>query len=644
MWRRHRVWPWALAAAALVVLVGVLLLARLVPGQLPSTAQGPPLQRAESPSAEVGVSTARGADGGAAGSVDSLLTVAVLNGHGAPAVDCEVQLRVPGQRREEWLEAGAASCEAVELAAVPVGDYLVSVEAPGLRRTERPVHLNPGPATLKFLLPDGVAVSGRVADASGRPVPGVSVEVSPTGGVSRTDEAGAFRISVPGPGLYHLEAHHSDWGGAVQAVTAPASDVVLQLQPHSVLALTVRAGGQPVAGAQALLWQSGNSGTRREYAADRTTDAEGEVRLQGLPPGSYTLGVLPPGALRPSRQEVVLQEGVTTVVTLALPASAPGSIEGQVVDEVGRPVAGALVRAQPLDVPPARSDAGGHFRLVGVPEGVDYQLVAIADGAMSAARNGRAGEAGLRLSVPRARLYHGRVLDEAHRPVSAFRIAGVQVEAPDGRFSVSVRPPHNTVSLAVEAPQLAMATVVRPAADEEVGDIVLHVAPLVHGIVRQTDRTSAAGAFVVCEGCRGEAAGERHLTAFADAEGRFRLAITGPYGVLVRLVAMKDDRLGWAEAGRVGEEAVLTLAPPSTVRGRVLRPNGQAAGGVAVVLSEPLLEPTLLVSGADGRFSGEVRPGLYQVTLVPDTSQPQRTWTVQVPLDGSLDLLSGDAR
>src|SRR5208283_2531585 len=57
------------------------------------------------------------------------------------------------------------------------------------------------------------------------------------------------------------------------------------------------------------------------------------------------------------------------------------TLEGQVVDAAGRPVAGALVRVQPFDFPAVQSDAQGGFRLRGVPEGVDYQLVAALENA-----------------------------------------------------------------------------------------------------------------------------------------------------------------------------------------------------------------------------------------------------------------------
>ena len=75
-----------------------------------------------------------------------------------------------------------------------------------------------------------------------------------------------------------------------------------------------------------------------------------------------------------------------------------------------------------------------------------------------------------------------------------------------------------------------MATVVYPAGVEEVGDIVLRAAPLVQGLVQETDGGPAAGALVVCEGCRGEAAEARHLTAVADAKAALPWLSPGPTG------------------------------------------------------------------------------------------------------------------
>jgi hypothetical protein len=585
-----------------------------------------------------------GTDGGpTAGSSESRVprsfpTLAVLDGQGAPVSGCAVELRVPGQTQEEAVQAAASVCDAVQLGAVAPGDYLVSAEAPGFRRSERPVRLGTGRVALRLSLEDGPLLAGHVLDAQGRPVPGVSVALSPTHEVAHSDDAGVFRLSVPGPGLYSLEAHHSDYGGAVSSVSVPTADVVLQLQPRSILQLKVVSSGQPVPGAQVLLFDGRDSGPGGQYEADSPTDAAGTLRLLGFPPGAYTLGVMRPGALSASRQRVVLREGVTTAVTVTLPARPVGTIEGEVVDGAGGPVEGAWVRAQPFEVPPVQSDAQGRFRLLGVPDGVEYQVAAVLETATSPSRPARAGDTGVRLSVSRTRRYRGRVLDASHAPVAAFSVGEVEVAAEDGRFSVAVPARGDTVSFSVEAPGLARATVVRPAEVQEVGDVVLVPAPAVHGVVREANGAPAVGALVVCEGCRGEGVGERRLTAVTNAQGRFTLYVTAAYGVLVRLVAMKDGQLGWAEAGRAGEQALLTLASPSTVRGRVLHTNGKPAAGVAVVFAEPLLEPLLLVSGTDGTFSGEVPPGLYQVTLSPDASQPRRTWTVQLPVDHPLEL------
>jgi hypothetical protein len=558
VWRRHRVWPWALAAGVLLLLVGLQLARNSAPGGTP-----PWVAAKTSPDTLRGRPTASSRPG------PSLPRVAVLDVHGAPVPGCVVELRVPGDR-EAVAGTAAEVCDAVELSDVPAGDYLLRAEAPGYQRAERPVHLAPGRSPLSLRLLDGLALSGRVVDGSGRPLAGVSVEVFPTEATARTNALGAFRVGVPSAGVYSLEAHHSDWGGAVQAVTAPAAPVLLRLEPHSVLEVQVHSGGQPVEGAQALL-QGQDAAAARQYAADRTTDADGGVRLLGIPAGHYMLDVGRPGALSPYRQEVVLREGVTTAVRVALP-----------------PLPAVAVATPP-------------------------------------------------------KVYRGRVVDETQTPVPFFRIGDVTVEAEDGRFALPLPARGGTVAFTVEAPPLAMAAVAWPADVEKLGDVVLHRAPLVQGLVQEADGGPAGGAFVLCEGCRSEASGERHLAAFADGDGRFQLAITGPSGVLVRLLAMKDERLGFAEAGRKGEAARLTLAPPSAVRGQVRHPDGTPAPGVAVVFSESLLEPLLLVTGPDGRFAGEVPPGLYQVTLQPEASRPRRTWTVQVPVERALELVSGAA-
>ena len=141
--------------------------------------------------------------------------MAVVEMRGQPLVGCQVELRTPGGQPRV---ASSATCEAVELEPVPPGDYLLSAEAPGFRRTERPVHISPGPNPFEFQLEEGTSLAGRVVDGAGQPVAGVSLVVSPVGVVGRSDAKGAFLLSVPGPGLYSVEAQDSEWGGVERAV------------------------------------------------------------------------------------------------------------------------------------------------------------------------------------------------------------------------------------------------------------------------------------------------------------------------------------------------------------------------------------------------------------------------------------------
>jgi protocatechuate 3,4-dioxygenase beta subunit len=470
---------------------------------------------------------------------------------------------------------GAEACEDVELEPVLPGVYLLSAEAPGYRRSERAVQLVAGVQSERLVLSEALTLGGHVLDAAGWPVPGMSVVVSPINAVTRTDREGAFRVSLPSAGLYSVEAQHSVWGGAEVQSAAPDGDLLLRLKPRAVLELSVREGERPLEGAVAVLQDVQDSGAGGQYQADRATDADGHVRLAGFPPGTYSLGVA--GRRAPvSRQEVLLREGVTSV-SVRLPA----------VAEKTR-AAGAAARASIL------------------PESV----------------------------------VRGRVLDEAGVPLRAFRVDSVAVSSDDGRFSVSLPVRGGGVAFSIEAPPLASARVVRPASQPDVGDVVLRRASSLKGTVQDAEGRPVADALVVCEGCRGEdvRGDDRHLSALSDTAGHFTLPITVAHGQRFRLVAMREDSLGWAEAGRVGQEALLTLAAPSVVRGRVLGPDGHPSPGVAVAFSEPLLDTRILVTAKDGTFSGPVAPGLYQVTVAPDGSQPRRTWTVQVPADRPLEL------
>lgn len=96
-----------------------------------------------------------------------------------------------------------------------------------------------------------------------------------------------------------------------------------------------------------------------------TTDAQGRMRLHGLPPGRHQLSV------GNARAEVQLVAGETARVQIVL-GGGP-SITGQIVDSVGEPVADLNVQLGGPRAGSERSDEDGRFRFDDLPEG-EYQV------------------------------------------------------------------------------------------------------------------------------------------------------------------------------------------------------------------------------------------------------------------------------
>ncbi len=122
--------------------------------------------------------------------------------------------------------------EVAVLGPVAQGEYQVRVSAETYQPVTLPAVLKGPELSLEAVLAKGTLISGRVIDEYGRAAPGVSVLVVPTGDSVVSDGEGRFRAAVPSPGLYTLQAHHSDWGGGEVKVTAPKSGVDLQLEPR----------------------------------------------------------------------------------------------------------------------------------------------------------------------------------------------------------------------------------------------------------------------------------------------------------------------------------------------------------------------------------------------------------------------------
>ena len=191
---------------------------------------------------------------------------------------------------------------------------VVHARAPGHASEEKLVPPGAsGPLTLRFLLPAGRAVEGRVVDASGNGVAGAALRVRyrepgrPPRAVAfdaerTTDGDGRFKFRDVGTGVpFVIDVHAPRYVAATsQRFTVGAGgtraldDIVLRDSGATVVARLRDRDGAPVRGVAVLLLadpESRATETRgswlhhRSYRQLKRTSALGNVRFSGVPPG-----------------------------------------------------------------------------------------------------------------------------------------------------------------------------------------------------------------------------------------------------------------------------------------------------------------------------------------------------------------------
>ncbi|HVM53088.1 MAG TPA: carboxypeptidase-like regulatory domain-containing protein [Acidimicrobiales bacterium] len=202
------------------------------------------------------------------------------------------------------------------------GTYLLTFELPGFGTQTIAIDLLAGQTREGILvdLPEGTGqVSGRVTDADGNPLGGVTVTV--TGGGApistttlTTGDVGAYAITdLPTPGRFTLTFTADGYASVTVGVelagggSAGGVDAQLARSTSSVIG-TVRAGGAAIPGATIVL--TDGQTPRSTVSAD---DPAGGYRFDGLPAGRYTLTISAAG--HASRTVLVtLGRGETVVV------------------------------------------------------------------------------------------------------------------------------------------------------------------------------------------------------------------------------------------------------------------------------------------------------------------------------------------
>lgn len=526
------------------------------------------------------------------------LAVTVLDEQEQPVPEPTVELLTPNgeliTRRK--LQTG----ELAVLGPVATGDYKVRASADGFATVTVPAKVSSGESPIEVTLTKGTVIAGRVIDEYGRAAPGVSVLISPLGESAVSGADGRFRATVPSPGLYSLQAHHSDWGGGEVKVAAPKEGVELQLEPRAGCEITVQQNGRRIEGASVVMFT--NEGN---FRSDRVSGADGVVLMRGMPPNGYTLVATHPDFLPSDRQSVKVEEGQLLKVTAELKAGA--NVTGQVVDTLGAPVSGVSVAVVPRGTEPVTSDSLGNFTLGPLrPTGVYGVRVSQRGYDQPDRVVAKAGGDPVKVVVKRQPIFRGRVLG-AGQPLKRFRVDAHEVSSSDGSFELPLAVSDDRVVLTIESPGFEPLITDRPGTPD-LGEFDLKRTPQVTGLVRDESGAGVPDAVVSCDSCE--------QSVMTGADGRFTLS-KPPYQHEFNLVAKKGRRTATkAVVGDAISGLELTLKPGVIVSGSAFIAEGRPASGVEIAgLHTDRSEPVSVVTNADGSYSMEVAPGLYRFSM-----------------------------
>jgi len=528
----------------------------------------------------------------------------------------------------------------------------------------------PGPAKAKRALPPPVtSLDVSVTGPAGKPIEGAFVAALPVEGaysVAGVLVASRFRSSVSGrEGKAKLESlPAAPWNVTVHArgfvprtlQRVAAGPLAVQLEKGGVISGVVREGeGQrPVSGARVEIasglslpaeWQQ--EATRNEVV----TDAQGRFRLEGIGRGAARLVARAAGYARAERANV--RAGASVELFLF----AGPMISGTVRDEAGRPVKGAVVRAEGDQVwtapPPERSDARGEFQVCGTPPG-EYSVVARegsrAPGFATVVVDPD-GPANAVITLADGGFATGRILDGAGTPLAgrarvetveghgipAFAADQLSADArADGIFTLGPLPLGTlgvSVSAAGHVARRVEAGISASGRSVDLGDLVLETGLAIRGRVRDRQGNAVGGASVHAERAMPGEASESDTTAGED--GRFTVAGLRPGRYSVSASATGYARASVeVEAGASPLDIVLGVA--GEIAGRVVDADGAAVEDARVTAQGAGEERT-----PDRHFSGRAEEGDGRFVL---RAVGAGTYSLRAQADGRGEAAVSDVR
>jgi hypothetical protein len=297
------------------------------------------------------------------------------------------------------------------LGPLPPGRYRVTATGEGftLRRSVSVDLRQPGPGeAIALELLRGARLLGRVTTPAGAPIAGARVRcagaevddlavragvlplaaeaaamppgAAPAVGDAQstvTDSRGRFSLDGLVPGRYRIAVVHDGYQplgteAVVQAGEARDLGALALVQGFPVRGRVLDEAGAPLEGARVAVSAGAGGATGLPGAV---TDGAGQFAL-ALAPGRYRVTATAEGRGTATAETEAESGGAQPALELRL-ARADASLEGSVQDSVGRPLARARLVVRPAAggsgaEPPlgsASADAGGHFRIRGLPSG-----------------------------------------------------------------------------------------------------------------------------------------------------------------------------------------------------------------------------------------------------------------------------------
>jgi protocatechuate 3,4-dioxygenase beta subunit len=402
---------------------------------------------------------------------------------------------------------------------------------------------------------------------------------------ARTDDEGRFILPRLLPGRWKLLVEAGGLGTLDTERQVPEDGpavLMLEGESRALTGIVTDAAGRPQSEAEVA---AGSPGLR--WTRSATSDANGIFTVSGLGSGRFTLRarlgervshtqvvVLGETALRPTHVRLSLQRGTI--------------VEGRVLDDAGRALAGAevYVMAVPSDDLPVSGQSGpdGKFRVGPIAPG-RYQVLARLEGHV--VLNPPEPELGARplawfdLRLARTAQVAGRAVDEAGQPMAGVPVSAIPLVG--GKDDVVVVP--GALPLAAEAAELPVGNLLHPGGARSAS----------------TDRE---GRFVIA----------------GLSPGKARIEIRHPDKLPFRREPLL---LGPGDRRDLGDLVVLAGA---TLTGRVM--EGDAGIEGALVEARPAGKPThpavRATADAKGEFSFRLPRGDYSLLAqTQDLASPQ---------------------